>query len=292
MTRSGLYRGHVVHSRLRPRRHNLRYSVFSLLLDIDEAPELSQASSVFGFNRHAPLSVWEKDLGDGRHRGLRDWVEGVLVQTGLHIDHPRIEILCYPRLFGFVFNPLTVYYCSDADGIRALIYEVSNTFGERWIYVLRTTETTSPFRQSCAKQFYVSPFMPMDCQYHFHVVTPADHVMLRIDETDSEGLLLRAAFSGQRREFNDRELSAALFRYPLMTFKVVGAIYWEALRLLLKRVPVFGHRPAANRLTVTIVGASDQPDDTSMLAGRPDAPGSTHHPARDGETQAMGQQGQ
>ena len=266
MTRSGLYRGHVVHTRLRPRRHNLRYSVFSLLLDLDEAPELSQGSSIFGFNRRAPLSVWEKDLGDGRDRGLRDWVEGVLVQAGLRLAHPRIEILCYPRLFGFVFNPLTVYYCSDAEGmIRALIYEVSNTFGERWIYVLRTSETTSPFKHSCAKQFYVSPFMPMDCQYHFHAVAPRDHVLLRIDETDNKGLLLRAAFGGKRREFNDRELSAALFRYPLMTFKVVGAIYWEAFRLLLKRVPVFRHRQAANRLTVTIVGASGQPVDASLV---------------------------
>lgn len=264
MFRSGLYRGHVVHTRLRPRRHSLRYSVFSLLIDLDEAEALSRNSVVFGFNRRAPISVWEKDLGDGRARGLRDWVEGVLTQAGLAIAHPRIDILCYPRLFDFVFNPLTVYYCSDAEGVvRALIYEVSNTFGERWIYVLRTTESTGPFKHHCAKQFYVSPFMPMDCQYHFRVVAPVEHVLVRIDETDSEGLLLRAAFGGKRREFNDRELWAALFRYPLMTLKVVGAIHWEALRLLLKRVPLFRHHPAENRLTVTIVGASGQPVDTS-----------------------------
>ncbi len=259
MARSGLYRGHVVHTRLRPSRHSLRYSVFSLMLDLDEAPELSRRSSVFGFNRRALLSVWEKDLGDRRERGLRNWVEDLLKQAGLDISHPRIDILCYPRLFGFVFNPLTVYYCSDADGaIRALIYEVSNTFDERWIYVMRTGEKSGPFKQSCLKQFYVSPFMPMDCQYHFHVVAPGDHVVLRIDETDGEGLLLRAVFAGKRREFNDRELRAALFRYPLMTLKVVGAIHWEALRLLLKRVPVFRHHPTEDRLTVTIVGASGQ----------------------------------
>ncbi|WP_337956264.1 DUF1365 domain-containing protein [Devosia sp. ZB163] len=251
MARSGLYRGHVVHTRLRPRRHSLRYRVFSLLLDLDEAPALSQRSSLFGFNRWAPLSVWEKDLGDGRKSGLRDWVEDVLVQAGLDMPHPRIEILSYPRLFGFVFNPLTVYYCSDAGGaVRALIYEVSNTFGERWIYVLRTSEEAGPYRHSCAKQFYVSPFIPMDCRYNFHVLAPGDHVMLRIDETDSEGLLLRAVFGGERREFTDRELAGALFRYPLMTLKVVGAIHWEALRLLLKRVPVFRHRPAANGMTI------------------------------------------
>jgi DUF1365 family protein len=258
MARSGLYRGHVAHARLRPRRHKLRYRVFSLLLDLDEAAELSQRNALFGFNRRAPISVWEKDLGDGRDRGLRDWVEATLVRAGLAIAHPRIDILCYPRLFGFVFNPLTVYYCSDAEGVvRAFIYEVSNTFGERWIYVLRTTELAAPFEHQCAKQFYVSPFMPMDCQYHFHIEAAGDHVMVRIDETDRSGLLLRASFSGQRREFNDRELAAALFRYPLMTLKVVGAIYWEAMRMLLKRVPVFRHRPAANRMTVTIVGEPD-----------------------------------
>lgn len=265
MPRSGLYRGQVIHARLRPRRHNLRYRVFSLLIDLDEAEALSQRSSIFGFNRWAPISIWEKDLGDGRSRGLRDWVEDVLAQAGLAITHPRIDILCYPRLFGFVFNPLTVYYCSDAGGVvRALIYEVSNTFGERWIYVLRTSEAKGPFRHDCAKQFYVSPFMPMDCHYHFHVVEPGDHVMLRIDETDSEGLLLRAVFAGERHEFTNRELWAALFHYPLMTLKVVGAIHWEALRLLLKKVPVFRHHPAENRLNVTIVGASGQPVDPSF----------------------------
>ena len=264
MPRSGLYRGHVVHTRLRPRRHNLRYRVFSLLLDLDEAEALSQRSSVFGFNRGAPISVWEKDLGEGRVHGLRDWVQGMLLEAGLAIPHPRIQILCYPRLFGYVFNPLTVYYCSDAAGaVRALIYEVSNTFAERWTYVLRTTELTGPFRHDCAKQLYVSPFMPMDCHYHFHVVAPGDHVMVRIDETDSEGLLLRAAFAGKRHDFNDQELWAALFRYPLMTLKVVGAIHWEALRLFLKRVPAFRHRPAASKMGVTIVRASGQSVDTS-----------------------------
>lgn len=268
MQRSGLYRGQVIHTRLRPRRHNLRYRVFSLLIDLDEAEALSKNSSVFGFNRHAPISVWERDLGDGREHGLRDWVEDVLAQAGLAIPHPRIDILCYPRLFGFVFNPLTVYYCSDAEGVvRALIYEVSNTFGERWIYVLRTSEATGPFKHNCAKQFYVSPFMPMDCHYHFHVVAPGDHVMVRIDETDGEGLLLRAVFAGERHEFNDRELWAALFRYPLMTLKVVGAIHWEALLLLLKKVPVFRHQPAAHRLSVTIVGASGQPVYVSPAPG-------------------------
>jgi DUF1365 family protein len=122
--------------------------------------------------------------------------------------------------------------------------------------VLRTTEATGPFRHHCAKQFYVSPFMPMDCQYHFHVAAPGDQVLVRIDETDSEGLLLRAVFAGKHHEFTDRELRAALLRYPLMTLKVVGAIYWEALRLLFKKVPVFRHEPTAARVSITIVGAA------------------------------------
>lgn len=251
---SALYAGHVFHSRTRPRKHSLHYRVFSLLLDLDELPALSRMSRLFGINRGGVFSFWEKDHGDGRATGLRSWVEAQLDRAGIATGRSSIAMLCYPRMFGYVFNPLTVYFCSDADGVtRAILYEVCNTFGERHTYVIRAGERGGPVEHSCAKELYVSPFVPMDCEYHFHIEPPDERVLVRIDETDAEGLLLKASFAGKRQELSGKALLRALLAYPLMTVKIMGAIHWEALKLWRKGVPLFRHKPAATRIASTVV---------------------------------------
>jgi DUF1365 family protein len=228
--------------------------VFSLLLDLDELPALGAMSRLFGVNRGGIFSFWEKDHGDGRATGLRSWVEAQLREAGITMGRPTIRMLCYPRMFGYVFNPLTVYFCSDAGGVtRAILYEVCNTFGERHTYIIRVGEHDGAVKQSCAKKLYVSPFVPMDCQYHFHIVPPGERVLVRIDETDAEGPLLRASFAGKRQELSGKALLGALLAYPLMTLKIMGAIHWEALKLWRKGVPLFRHRPAAQRIASTVV---------------------------------------
>lgn len=249
---SALYAGHVVHARLRPRRHKLHYRVFSLLLDLDEIAELSKGLRLFGHNRAAIFSFHDSDHGDGSGE-LRPWVLGQLAQAGVTLSNPRISMLCYPRIFGYVFNPLTVWFCSDGDELKAILYEVHNTFHERRTYVIRVEPGTSVIEQSCAKELYVSPFVPMDCSYKFHIEPPAEKVLVSIDESDDKGLLLKASFSGERREMSDRTLLGALFAYPLMTLKVWGAIHWEALKLWTKGVPAFRHRAARDRVATTIV---------------------------------------
>lgn len=242
---SAIYEGRVVHTRLRPRRHKLRYRVFSLLLDLGEA-DAPLRLRLLGINRPAPLSFWESDHGDGEATGLRQWVLRQLDGVGISLARPRIEVLCYPRIFGYVFNPLTAYFCADGDlGLRAIIYEVSNTFGERRAYVMPAMERNGTVEHECDKTLYVSPFVPMDCRYHFRIRPPGDKVLLHIDETDKEGLLLRASFSGVAAPLTDAALLRVLLTYPLMTLKVIGAIHWEALRLWLKGVPMFHHRKAA-----------------------------------------------
>lgn len=258
MTRhSALYLGDVMHSRLRPRRHRLHYRVFTLLLDLDELPELSRASHLFGYNRRAFLSFWDKDHGDGRTGSLRPWIEGQLREANCLEAGMRIRVLCYPRILGYVFNPLTVYFCHAASGgLRAILYEVCNTFGERHTYVIAVPdETAGVVRQSCAKALYVSPFMPMACLYRFHIEPPAESVVVRIDESDSDGPLLVASFAGKRRAFSDRALLGALLRYPLMTLKVTAGIHWEALRIWRKGVPFHRHHAATSRVASTIVPA-------------------------------------
>ena len=249
--RSALYAGVVMHSRLRPRRHRLRYRVFSLLLDLEELPVLNRLR-LFGHNRAAPLSFYDRDHGAG-DGDLKAWVATQLADAGIRLVEPRVQVLCYPRIFGYVFNPLTVYFCSNGAELRAILYEVHNTFGEKRTYVVPVAYSGEWIEQTCAKELYVSPFVPMGCTYRFSIVPPGERVLVGISENDRDGLLLKASFSGERRDFNDATLRRALFAYPLMTLKVTAAIYWEALRLWLKGVPYFVRKPAASRIATTIV---------------------------------------
>ena len=240
MSASALYTGMVAHKRLRPKRHKLRYRVFSLLLDLDEMPGLKLRW--LGVNRPGLLSFREADHGDGGP--LRPWVAARLAEAGIVADGP-VRLLCYPRMLGYVFNPLTVYFCHHGDGgLAAIIYEVHNTHGERHAYVLPGGEGT--VRHSCGKAFFVSPFMPMDCVYHFTISPPGETVSVGIVESDGKGTLLTASFSGAREALSDAALLRAVLSHPLMTLKVTLAIHWEAVRLLLKGLRVYRHTPKAS----------------------------------------------
>jgi DUF1365 family protein len=235
--RSAIYEGEVTHARIHPARHSFRYRVFSLLLDIDELDALSARSRFFARNRAALLSFHDKDHGDGGN--LRAWVTVQLATANIVADGP-VQVLCYPRLFGYVFNPLSVWFCHCADGaLVATIYEVHNTFGERHTYVLPVTGAA--IEQSCCKDFHVSPFLSLNCNYTFRIAPPGQNILVSIRETEHGAPVLNAAFTGIRQPFTDRNLLSAAFRHPLMTLKVFAAIHFEALRLWLKRVPTHAH---------------------------------------------------
>jgi DUF1365 family protein len=249
---SAFYAGIVTHARLRPKRHRFSYRVFSLLIDLDELAALDRLK-LFGHNRRAAFSFLDRDHGAG-DGDVRGWVAVQLAAAGISLEHPAIRLLCYPRIFGYVFNPLTVYFCSDGDMLRAILYEVHNTFGEKRTYVIGVTPgDQGGIEQACRKELYVSPFVPMDCAYRFDIEPPGERVLIGISETDRDGLLLRASFTGERRELTDATLRRALFAYPLMTLKVTAAIHWEALRLWAKGVPYLMRKPAASRIATTIV---------------------------------------
>jgi hypothetical protein len=246
--RSALYTGTVMHERLRPRRHRLQYRVFCLLLDLDELPALTGRFRLLGINRPGILGFREADHGDGA-TPLKDWAGRLLADAGIAWDGGRIELLCYARMFGYVFNPLSVYFCHNTAGeLAAILYEVHNTHGERHTYVLPAEGSGRQVRHAAKKQFFVSPFMPMDCTYRFRIRPPDQRVGVSILEDDAEGLLLAAAFAGRRQELSDAALRRVLLSYPLMTLKVVAGIHWEALKLLAKGMPLFHWRKAPRRI--------------------------------------------
>ena len=258
--RSCLYSGTVMHRRLRPKPHRLRYRVAWMLLDLDEIAQLPQRLRLFSYNRRNAVSFFDKDHGNGSGRPLRQQVEAHLREAGIAPDGGPIRLLCMPRIFGFGFNPLSVYFCHRRDGtLAAVLYEVHNTFRQRHSYLIPVDPTAdiqagATIDQQCRKGFYVSPFMDMDLRYAFRVVVPDRRVAVAIRTADSDGLVLAAALSGDRLALTDAALLRILVVHPLLTLKVIGAIHWHALKMVLKGFRL-QPRPRPPATPVTVVHA-------------------------------------
>ena len=231
---SCLYTGTVMHRRFRPRAHRLNYRVFWTLIDLDELPHLSARLRLFSLEGFNLFGLQTADHGDGSSHPLRQQVEAHLAAADIALDGGAIRLLCMPRLLGFVFNPISVYYCYHRDGtLKAMIYEVHNTFGQRHSYLIPVDAgAAEPLEQRCLKAFYVSPFMDMDIAYHFRVQPPSERVTLVIEGADAQGPVLIASLAGSRQALTDAALLRAFVSFPLMTLKVVAGIHWEARQAL------------------------------------------------------------
>lgn len=241
---AALYVGETVHRRLSPKPHKFRYSLFQLLLDIDHLDEDLAGLRVLRRGRFGLFSIDDRDHGWRDGRSLRSWVETRLAETGVAATAHRIQLLTFPRVLGFVFNPISLLYVRDAGGaLEAVIYEVNSTFGQTHAYVAPAAGH-GPQRQVADKRLFVSPFFAVDGDYRFDVTPPTRRLNLSIVRSTDGRPVFTATLTALRKPLNDRRLLGLFVRMPLMTLKVVAAIHWEALRLFLKGIPLVS-RPAS-----------------------------------------------
>jgi DUF1365 family protein len=251
---SGVYTGTVFHRRTRPRAHFLKYRVFMLLIDLDEWDGLVRRLKGLGGGRFGLMTLQATDFGDRSRTPLKTQIAQRMAEAGIE-GGGRIQLLTMPRILGYGFNPLSVFFCHAADGrLSAILYEVSNTFGARHSYLMPVGQASGAVRQAVDKAFHVSPFMDMDLVYRFTVTPPQgapnEAASVAITVEDAEGPVLHTAFNAHRSEITDRNLLRAWIGHPLLTLKVIAGIHWEAIRLIAKGLRLRGGTVPAHPVTV------------------------------------------
>lgn len=257
MPETCLYHGEVVHKRLSPVRHELRYKVFNVFIDVDELKPCADRLRLFSYNRFNLFSLSDRNHGPGDGTPIRDHVWKLVAGTPAAARVTRVFMFCYPRVLGYVFNPLTVYYGYDAeDQLCLMIYEVNNTFGGRHSYVIPVGEGST---QSAPKQFFVSPFNAVEGDYTFRFTAPSARMALGVSLSAGGQPVLNAYVSGTRQAFTDAGLLRAFLSVPFLTLKVIGAIHLQALRLLWKGLRLKPRPQGPNHTVDFLPNAGSEP---------------------------------
>ena len=248
---SKIYTGKVIHKRFKPKEHYFKYNVFSLLIDLNELEEINKYIKFFSYNKFNIISFYDKDHGDRDGSSIKLWVKKNLRNIGIMTEDVRIKLLCYPRIFGYVFNPLRTYFIYNKHSeLISIFYEVKNTFGEQHTYIFKAHDEKT-VQNKCKKKFYVSPFIEMDCEYHFKTLNPREQLSVVINQNDKDGKLLFASQDGVSKDFNNKNLILSYLTHPLMTFKIIGAIHYEAFKLWAKRIKLIAKKiKLKNNITI------------------------------------------
>ena len=233
---SSIYNGTVVHKRFKPKIHFFRYKVFSLLIDLSELSTLDKKINFFSYNRFNLISFFDKDHGERDGTSLIEWVKKNLRENNIDAEEIKIKLLCYPRILGYVFNPLSVFYIyNNNEKLISILYEVKNTFGEQHTYIFKI-ENDNLLQHNCEKKFHVSPFIEMNCNYFFRILKPSEKISVIIDQYQSNEKILFASQDGIRADLTSAELIKSYLKHPLMTFKIISAIHFEAFKLWTKGI--------------------------------------------------------
>ena len=226
-----IYKGFVTHRRFKPVRHYFSYKTFSILFDLTELEELHKKIGIFSFNKFNIFSFYNKDHGSRDGSDLTEWVKTNLKKYNLNFNISKIKLLCFPRIFGYVFNPLSIFYCYEGNILKAILYEVKNTFNEQHTYVFPVADNLKIITQQCNKKFYVSPFIEMDTLYNFRLTEPGENIKILIKQTDKIDKVLVACQVGKKQPMSLKQLIINFFIHPMMTLKIILSVHYEALRL-------------------------------------------------------------
>lgn len=246
--------GQVRHQRLRPRQHRFAYPSYFLRVPVRERAQALRGSRWLGYNRKNLFAFYDRDHGARDGSDLCDWIEKLLAEKGVHDALGPIWLHTFPRVLGYVFNPISFWFCHRQDGtLRAVVCEVNSTFGETHCYVLHHADGSSlryGEELRASKCLHVSPFCRVEGLYRFRFMLARDQVVMRIDYDDEEGPLLQTSLSGMLRPLSERVLVQAFFKFPLFTFSVIARIHLQAIQLWAKRVPFFSKpdHPASEAL--------------------------------------------
>ena len=228
---SCIYAGLITHKRFKPKKHFFTYKTFSLLINLNEIEDLEKKIKIFSYNKFNILSFYNIDHGPRDGSSLIKWAKKILSKTKINIEGGSIKLLCFPRFFGYVFNPLSIFYCYDKNSkLRAVLYEVKNTFNEQHTYIFKI-KNNEKIEQKCKKKFYVSPFMDMETYYNFKLLNPKEKLSIFIRQTNGVETILTATQTGDKKEFSFKQLVINFFKYPLMTIKIISSIHYEAFFL-------------------------------------------------------------
>jgi DUF1365 family protein len=265
---SCLYECHVLHHRFSPKTHRFAYRIFMFALDLDELDLLHRRLRLFSVNRANIFNFSERDFlptnepvfnGSSESPGeqkpkienLKSRITAHLAGRGIDLAGGRILLVTLPRVFGYLFNPVSFYFCYDRAGRPvASLAEVTNTFKEMKPFVLGPgTESGGTFSLRLPKYFYVSPFTDLDVAFDFKLRVPGEKLAVQIDDYDAGRCTLTSALTGTRQPLTDGRLAWFSLKYPLITLRIIALIHWHALRLYLKNVPWFAKaaRPEAQR---------------------------------------------
>lgn len=249
---SSIIVGKVMHQRLRPLLHRFIYPIFFVRLNLAETDCLS--GSIFGINRFRLMSLYFKDYGPRDGSDLLVWIRQILTTNSIRADGD-IFLQTMPRICGYAFNPISIWYCHNRQGqLAAVLTEVNNTFGEHHLYLLQE-ENGEEIRKHSAltsqKMMHVSPFCEVKGSYEFRFDERVNSCLVKIDYKDEEETLINTAIRGKKIAFNNANLIKVLLRQPFLTIGVMWRIHWQALLLWRKRVPFF-RQPTSSISTITL----------------------------------------